>query len=107
MSIVAGADFGTASVRVSLFDSERGRLSTGSAPYPVIRGNNEPDRATQRHADHCRALELAFASALASGGVAGEAVVSLAIATTGSTVIFVDDALQPLDDYYLWCDHRA
>ena len=27
--------------------------------------------------------------------------------TTGSTVIPVDEQLQPLDDYYLWCDHRS
>jgi L-ribulokinase len=107
MSIVAGVDFGTASVRVSLFDSERGRLGTGSAPYPVLRKRNEPDFATQRHADHCRALELAFAAALAGSAVRGEAVASLAIDTTGSTVVPVDDQLQPLDDYYLWCDHRA
>lgn len=107
MSIVAGVDFGTASVRVSLFDSECGRLGTGSAPYPVLRRRDEPDFATQRHADHCRALELAFASALAGSGVAGKAVAALAIDTTGSTVVPVDDQLQPLDDYYLWCDHRA
>ena len=27
--------------------------------------------------------------------------------TTGSSVIPVDAAMQPLDDYYLWCDHRG
>ena len=107
MSIVAGVDFGTASVRVSLFDSERGRLGAGSAPYPVLRRGGEPDLAAQRHEDHCRALEVAFAAALASGGVAGEAVASLAVATTGSSVVVVGEDLQPLDDYYLWCDHRA
>ena len=107
MSIVAGIDFGTASVRVSLFDSERGRLGAGSAPYPVLRRGDEPDLAAQRHVDHCHALEVAFAAALASGKVAGEAVASLAVATTGSTVVVVGEDFQPLDDYYLWCDHRA
>ena len=29
------------------------------------------------------------------------------IDTTGSSVVPVDANLQPLDDYYLWCDHRA
>ncbi|MGH9563121.1 MAG: ribulokinase, partial [Terracidiphilus sp.] len=27
--------------------------------------------------------------------------------TTGSSVIQYGEGLQPLDDYYLWCDHRA
>jgi L-ribulokinase len=32
---------------------------------------------------------------------------SIALDTTGSSVIPVGSNMQPLDDYYLWCDHRA
>jgi L-ribulokinase len=107
MSIVAGIDFGTASVRVSIVDSDRGRLGLGTALYPVLRQRDDPDFATQRHDDHCRALVAAVHSALAAAGVPGKAVEALAIDTTGSTVVPVDEHLRPLDDYYLWCDHRA
>ena len=31
----------------------------------------------------------------------------MALDTTGSSVIPVGEELEPLDDYYLWCDHRA
>ena len=31
----------------------------------------------------------------------------MALDTTGSSVIPVDEKLEPIDDYYLWCDHRA
>jgi L-ribulokinase len=44
---------------------------------------------------------------LASAGVRGEDVEALALDTTGSSVVPAGDGLQPLDDYYLWCDHRA
>jgi L-ribulokinase len=37
MSIVAGVDFGTLSVRASIFDSKRGRLGSGTAEYPLLR----------------------------------------------------------------------
>jgi L-ribulokinase len=107
MSIVAGIDFGTASVRASLVDSDRGRLGLGTAHYPVRRQRDDPDFATQRHDDHCRALIAAVHSALAEAGLPGKAVEALAIDTTGSTVVPIDEHLQPLDDYYLWCDHRA
>jgi L-ribulokinase len=107
MAVVAGVDFGTASVRVSIFDSERGRLGAGSAEYPVLRSPLDADLATQRHEDHCRALCIAFQSALAIAGIMGCRVEALALDTTGSTVIPVDEHLQPLDDYSLWCDHRA
>ena len=107
MTIVAGIDFGTASVRVSIMDSARGRIGFGDAPYEVLRSRDDADFATQRHADHCRALEEAFAKALTSAKVKGIEIAALAVDTTGSTVVPVDETLTPLGDYYLWCDHRA
>jgi L-ribulokinase len=53
------------------------------------------------------ALVEATARALAAAGVPGSAVEAIALDTTGSSVIPVDENLNPLDDYYLWCDHRA
>ena len=51
MPIVAGVDFGTLSVRVTLLDSKRGRLGTASAEYPLHRRREDPDFATQSHFD--------------------------------------------------------
>jgi L-ribulokinase len=107
MSIVAGVDFGTLSVRVSIFDSERGRLGSGVADYPLLRKKDDPDHATQSHADHMRALAGAMQRAVQDAGIDGAQIEALALDTTGSSVIPVDERLQPLDDYYLWCDHRA
>jgi L-ribulokinase len=107
MAIVAGVDFGTLSVRVALLDSERGRLGTAAAEYPLHRRREDPDYATQSHDDQMQALVKATRAALAQTGVDGSKVVAMALDTTGSSVIVVDDALQPLDEYYLWCDHRA
>src|SRR5580704_17838439 len=107
MSIVAGVDFGTLSVRVSIFDSSRGRLGSGVAEYPLLRKKEDPDYATQSHADHMSALAEAMKRAVANAGIDGQAIAALALDTTGSSVIPVDARMEPLDDYYLWCDHRA
>jgi L-ribulokinase len=107
LSIVAGVDFGTLSVRASIFDSERGRVGSGSAQYPLHRKKADPDYATQSHEDHMKALVEAVRAAIASAGIDGKAIQSIAIDTTGSSVIPVGEDLKPLDDYYLWCDHRA
>lgn len=107
MAIVAGVDFGTLSVRVTLLDSERGRLGTASAAYPLHRRREDPDFATQAHADQMSALARATRDVLAATHVEADDVVALALDTTGSSVVFVDSAMQPLDDYMLWCDHRA
>src|SRR5258706_2134694 len=105
--LVAGVDFGTLSVRVSLVDSERGPIGAGTAEYPLHRKKEDPDFATQRHADHMDALVPAMRKALATAGVKGAQVAAIALDTTGSSVIPVGEGLEPLDDYYLWCDHRA
>jgi L-ribulokinase len=107
MSIVAGVDFGTLSVRVSIFDSAKGRLGAGAAEYPLLRKKEDPDYATQSHGDHMGALAAAMRLAVKAAGIGGHAIEAMALDTTGSTVIPVDAHMQPLDDYYLWCDHRA
>jgi L-ribulokinase len=107
MSIVAGVDFGTLSVRVSIVDSVRGRLGSAAAEYPLVRRRDDPDHATQSHHEHMRALVEATRGALAQAGLSGQEVAALAVDTTGTTMVPVDENLQPLDDYYLWCDHRA
>jgi L-ribulokinase len=107
MSIVAGVDFGTLSVRVSIFDSAKGRLGASVGEYPLLRKKEDPDHATQSHADHMRALAEAMRNAIHNAGVDGAAIAAIALDTTGSSVIPVDANLEPIDDYYLWCDHRA
>src|SRR3984893_6874218 len=107
MAIVAGVDFGTLSVRVSIVDGERGLLPSAIAEYPLHRKREDPDFATQSHEDHMRALAKATRQAVRSAGISGEEVQSIAFDTTGSSVIPVGEGLVPLDDYYLWCDHRA
>jgi L-ribulokinase len=105
--IVAGVDFGTQSVRVSIVDSVEGVIGHAVSEYPVVRDQHDPDFATQSHDAHMRALVDATHRAVAAARVNGDDVRAIALDTTGSTVIPVDDAMQPLDDYYLWCDHRA
>src|SRR5437762_1829860 len=107
MAIVAGVDFGTLSVRVSIVDSDRGLLASALAEYPLHRRREDPEFATQSHTDHMNALATATRTAVQKAGVPGSAVQAIALDTTGSSVVPVDTNLQPLDDYYLWCDHRA
>src|ERR1700719_4286100 len=107
MAIVAGVDFGTLSVRVTIVDTAKGRLGSGLAEYPLHRKKDDPDYATQSHEDHMRALAEATRKAIAAAQIAGEQIAALAIDTTGSSVIPVGKRLEPLDEYYLWCDHRA
>jgi L-ribulokinase len=107
MAIVAGVDFGTLSVRVSLVDSGRGLIASAASEYPLHRKNDDPEYATQSHDDHMRALAAATRQAVKEAGIKGDQVEAIALDTTGSSVVPVGEGLVPLDHYYLWCDHRA
>src|ERR1039458_4059449 len=87
MSIVAGVDFGTLSVRVSLVDSERGLIGSAISEYPLHRKREDPEYATQSHSDHMLALAAATRQALKEAGISGEQVEAIALDTTGSSVI--------------------
>ena len=107
MAIVAGVDFGTLSVRVSIVDSEKGMLASAVSEYPLHRKREDPELATQSHEDHMRALAAATREALKQAGIPGEKIEGIALDTTGSSVIPVGAGMVPLGEYYLWCDHRA
>jgi len=107
MSIVAGVDFGTLSVRVSIVSSDRGLIHSATAEYPLHRSETDPEFATQSHDDHMRALVEATRKAIKESGVRGDEIAAIALDTTGSSVIPVGEGMAPLDEYYLWCDHRA
>ena len=107
MSIVAGVDFGTLSVRVSIFDSARGKSGRrrGRVPAAPQEGRPRPRHAKPRRSH--AALAEAMRRAIDDAGIDGRAIEAIALDTTGSSVIPVDAHLEPIDDYYLWCDHRA
>jgi L-ribulokinase len=107
MAIVAGVDFGTLSVRVSVVDSEKGMLASAVSEFPLHRRREDPEYATQSHDDHMRALAAATRDAVRQAGIAGDQVEAIALDTTGSSVIPVGAGMAPLGEYYLWCDHRA
>ena len=92
--IVAGVDFGTLSVRVSLFSKSEGRLGSGVAEYPLRRSPQDPNLATQSHRAQMDALADAMRSALQSSGVSGDQVRALALDATGSSVIPVGKAME-------------
>ncbi len=94
MTIVAGVDFGTLSVRVSILDSSGKRLGAATSGYPLHRQREDPDFATQSHVDQMSALALAFRGAAKDARIDGSQVEAIALDTTGSSVIPVDEHLQ-------------
>src|SRR5260221_13307965 len=98
MAIVAGVDFGTLSVRVSIVDSDRGLLASAIAEYPLRRRREDPEFATQSHVDHMYALPNTTRAAQQEAAVPANAVQAIALETTGSSCRPDHDNPQPLHD---------
>ena len=88
--------------------ARKGRLGPASAEYPLHRKKDDPDHATQSHADHMAAWSAGHAARHrrmpASTASPSRRSPSTPPARASSRSM---SSLQPLDDYYLWCDHRA
>ena len=91
MAVVAGVDFGTLSVRVSIVDSERGMIASAVSEYPLHRKREDPEYATQSHDDHMHALAAATREAVKQARISGEQIEAIALDTTGSSVIPVGE----------------
>jgi L-ribulokinase len=94
MALVAGVDFGTLSVRVSIVDSDRGLPATSLLHHKP----EDPEYAAQSQEDQMRALASAAREAVRKAGMGGgDQVKALAADTTGSSVMAVGKNLEPLE----------
>ena len=106
MSFVIGIDGGTESIRAQVFDTA-GRCRASSASHPYETRFAAGARAEQSPEDWWHALGQAVRHAVRDADIAGDAVGSLALATTCCTVVVLDDQARPLRPAILWMDVRA
>ncbi|TDC55801.1 sugar kinase [Actinomadura sp. KC345] len=103
MSALLGIDLGTEGARVAVFDAGGAVLGTGRDGYATR--YPRPGWAEQDPEDWWRAVVAATRAALAEAG--DPPVAGVAVATTASTVVVLDDAGRPLRPAILWMDSRA
>jgi len=97
MAIVAGVDFGTLGLRVSIVDSERGLLDSAAVKYRCI--VNETIQSMRRSGMTITCvLWRARRARRSEGGYLGDQIVAIALDTTSSSVIPVGQDLWPLEE---------
>lgn len=98
-------DFGSGSVKAALSDCNFGLCGIENEPYPT----HFPyvGWAEQNPEDHWRAMCAATRRLLQNTGIRPEWIEGIAMAQTGTTVIFVDEHGQPLYNCVMWMDGRA
>lgn len=104
MALYLSADFGTGSVRVSVFDGDaQAMIGIEKAAYPTV--YPQMGWAEQNPNDWWDAFEQATGRLL--GKIGRTDVATITVATTASTVAIVRDDGTPLAPALLWMDARA
>lgn len=98
-------DFGSGSVKAALSDQDFHLYGVENEPYSTYFPHL--GWAEQRPEEHWKAMCKATRRLLQNTGVAPETVEGIAMAQTGTTVIFVDDSGKPLTNCIMWMDGRA
>jgi len=95
MAIVAGVDFGTLSVRVSIVDSEKGRLGSATAGISSAAEARRSGSCDAEPRGSTAGAHRAMRMALEAAGVSGDRIEAIALDTTGSSVIPVGADMEP------------
>ena len=102
---VIGVDAGTESFRAGVFDPSGRCLGFGVSPITTMFPH--PGWAEQRLQDWDRALVESIRGALKESKVSPREIRGVGIDGTSCTVVFLDEAGQPLRDAIIWMDVRA
>lgn len=100
---VLSIDLGTESARAAVYSMDGSCLATRSASYPTVFPH--PGWAEQNPVDWWEAALQSAAETLLAAGV--NTVMGIAVSTTASSVVFLDDDDQPLRPALLWMDTRS
>ncbi|RGP35180.1 FGGY-family carbohydrate kinase [Pseudotabrizicola alkalilacus] len=103
--LTIGLDCGTGGARALVADRTGRVLAMAVRNYPTT--HPHPGWATQSPADWWEAACGAVRAALLQGGIARDRIAAICASGTSSTMVALDDALNPLGEAILWMDNRA
>ena len=100
-----GADCGTTAIKVALFDTEGNRIAARAQEYALIRPSAQ--RVEQEPEVYWTTFKACLARVLAESAVDPADIVAFAFDSSAETMVFLDEQMEPLDNFYVWMDNRA
>ncbi|MBQ1840549.1 MAG: hypothetical protein II128_04355, partial [Atopobiaceae bacterium] len=100
-----GADCGTTAIKVALFDTEGNKVVAKAQEYPLIRPSAQ--RVEQEAGVYWQTFKDCLAYVLDRAAVDKEDIVAFAFDSSAETMVFLDERMEPLDNFYVWMDNRA
>ena len=99
------ADCGTTAIKVALFDAEGNKVVHHAEEYALIRPSAQ--RVEQKPEVYWDTFRTCLSRVLSDSAVDPDDIVAFAFDSSAETMVFMDENMEPLDNFYVWMDNRA
>ena len=100
-----GADIGTTAIKVALFDSEGNKVIHHSKEYELIKPDAK--RVEQKPSVYYDTFKMCVKEVIKKSGIDSNLIKGFAMDSSAETIVFLDENMNPLDNFYTWLDSRA
>lgn len=100
-----GADIGTTAIKAALFDDSGRKIIHHAEEYDLIKPSAQ--RVEQRPEVYWETFKTCVRRVMAGSGVDKRQVRAFAMDSSAETIVFLDEHMEPLDNFYVWMDSRA
>ncbi len=105
MNYYLGADIGTTAIKVALFDNCGNKILHHAQEYDLLKPSAQ--RVEQIPHVYWDTFKACVKTVMSESGVDKECVKAFAMDSSAETIVFLDEQMQPLDNFYVWMDNRA
>lgn len=100
-----GVDIGTTAIKAALFDDEGKKVLHKAQEYSLLKPTAQ--RVEQIPEVYWDTFKLCVKNLLRDAGIDNSKISAFAMDSSAETIVFMDDKMQPLDNFYVWMDNRA
>ena len=100
-----GVDIGTTAIKAALFDDEGGKILHKAQEYSVLKPTAQ--RVEQVPEVYWHTFKKVVKDLLRDADVDPSLIRAFAMDSSAETIVFMDEKMRPLDNFYVWMDNRA
>lgn len=100
-----GVDIGTTAIKAALFDEDGRKILHHAQEYELLKPSAQ--RVEQIPSVYWETFKTCVKKVMTGSGVDPEQVQAFAMDSSAETIVFLDENMEPLDNFYVWMDNRA
>ena len=100
-----GADIGTTAIKAALFDEQGRKVLHHAQEYTLLK----PDAQRVEQIPHVywETFQACVKKVVQDSKIDPEQIKAFSMDSSAETIVFLDEKMEPLDNFYVWLDSRA